>query len=208
MREVVYLVDDDAKWSATICELLDSSGIEVRSFPSAADFLAFLGTVSVPALRGCVLLDMLMPETSGEALFRALLERGVRLPIAILSAHVDSKKVSKLSAEGAANYITKTDQELEQEVQKLLQRHRDFLPRFAGYADILRRIGTLTDDERAVFELSMENEKVEWIADKLQVSPRKAFRDKASLKEKLNVRTTAELVKAYHDWQTGLKLRP
>jgi FixJ family two-component response regulator len=208
MKPTVFLLDDDPAWLATIMEGLTLLDIPSEAFYKGEDLIERFATANREELRGCVLLDMMMPDMNGEDVFRRLIGLGVRLPIAFLSSHVDTKKASKLAVEGAATYITKTDGQLFEEIQAMLARHADFLGRWAPFGDILSRVASLTPEEHQVFELSVINEKAEWIAGEMNCSVRTAFRTLAEVKEKLNVRTAAELVKANRDWKTASKMRP
>jgi FixJ family two-component response regulator len=207
-EEIVYLVDDDAQWMNSIDEWLAEHGMRTRKYASAAEFLYFLSTVKIDRLRGCVLLDMKMPEMEGDELFRKLLAMGIRLPIAFLSSHVDSKKVSKLAIEGAATYITKTDKDLSKEVEKLLRRHRIFLVEFAKHQKILDRVEALDEKEHQVFLTTAKNPGAKLAAEALGVSLRTYYRVLEEVNSKLELRNLADLVSAYHEWQKAQAMRP
>lgn len=207
-EEIVYLVDDDTLWMNSIEEWLAEHGMRTRKFASAAEFLYFLSTMNIGRLRGCILLDMKMPEMEGDELFRKLIALGVRLPIAFLSSHVDSKKVSRLATEGAATYITKTDKELDKEVTKLLHRHREFLREFAKHEKILGMIESLDEKEHQVFLTTVKHPGAKLAADVLGMSLRTYYRVLEEVNRKLELRNLADLVNAFHEWQKAQSLRP
>jgi FixJ family two-component response regulator len=207
-EEIVYLIDDDVRWMNSIEEWLREHGMQIRKFASGAEFLYFLSNKNVDSLRGCVLLDMKMPEMEGDELFRKLLALGVRMPIAFLSSHVDSKKVSRLATEGAATYITKTDKELDKEVAKLLQRHRTFLLEYGKMGKILEMVESLDEKEHQVFLTTVKHPGAKLAADALGMSVRTYYRALEEVNRKLELRNLADLVNVYHQWQKAQTLRP
>jgi formylglycine-generating enzyme required for sulfatase activity len=64
----VHIVDDDASFLAAASRLLQASGFAVKTFSSAADFLAQRDTDA----PGCVVADLQMPEMNGLDLQSAL----------------------------------------------------------------------------------------------------------------------------------------
>ena len=77
----VFLVDDDDAVRASISRFLIASGLHVRSFASAREFLAD----SVLDCPGCLLLDLRMPEIDGLELQEALSESArLVLPVVIV----------------------------------------------------------------------------------------------------------------------------
>jgi two-component system response regulator FixJ len=81
----VFIVDDDAAVRDSLSLLLGLHGHKTRSFARGEDFLATMD----PAPRGCVLLDLRMPDVDGIAVQAALAARGIMLPVIILTAHGD-----------------------------------------------------------------------------------------------------------------------
>ena len=66
----VYIVDDDASVKTAIRRLLTSVGLSCEVYASVPEFLE--RTESVPALYGCLVLDVRMPGPSGLDLQRIL----------------------------------------------------------------------------------------------------------------------------------------
>lgn len=79
----VYLIDDDEAALASTQFLLEALGIAATSF---SDPYAFLH--SVDSLKpGCILTDLRMPAMSGLELHAALIKKGVRWPVVLMSGH-------------------------------------------------------------------------------------------------------------------------
>lgn len=97
----ILLVDDDEDIRTTVADILCEEGYTVSQAENGRDALEQLGRMQgKPCL---VLLDMMMPEMTGEQLLAALAEqqRLAALPIVVLSAHVAS------SVEGARKVVRK-----------------------------------------------------------------------------------------------------
>lgn len=76
-EQTVFLVDDDPGMRDSLTLILELAGYRVRSFASPAAFLAVFSA----AERGCLVLDLRLPDMTGLELQRELLERGALLPI-------------------------------------------------------------------------------------------------------------------------------
>ena len=57
----VFVVDDDPSLRTAVSRLIGSVGLPVRTFGSAADFLANVDL----SQSGCLVLDVRMPDLSG-----------------------------------------------------------------------------------------------------------------------------------------------
>jgi two-component system, chemotaxis family, chemotaxis protein CheY len=87
----ILVVDDDESLREMVGSVLRSSGYSVRL---AADGLAALAVVmdERPAL---VLLDARMPRLDGHGFARELRDRGVRVPIVVMTAARDAGRVAQ-----------------------------------------------------------------------------------------------------------------
>lgn len=81
----VYVVDDDDAVRDSMRVLLESSGLDVRVYSSAQEFLAHV----CKSPKGCLLLDLHMPGMSGVELLEALRMQGSRLPVVIITGRSD-----------------------------------------------------------------------------------------------------------------------
>ena len=97
----ILVVDDDASIRQTVREILDFEGYAVET---AADGLEALRAVErgEPSL---VLLDMRMPELDGWGFARAIRERGIQLPILVMTAAENAR--SWANEIGADGYVAK-----------------------------------------------------------------------------------------------------
>ena len=99
MRKMIFIVDDDVHIGNLLEELLTAEGYAVRRAYSGTEALLLLERER-PDL---VLLDLMLPGLSGEALLPRM--RGV--PVIVLSAKADVQGKVELLLGGAADYVTK-----------------------------------------------------------------------------------------------------
>lgn len=121
--QTVFVVDDDQAMRESLEFLLGTVGLEVRSFASAADFLASYD----PAQPGCLLTDVRMPGIGGFALHEELDRRGIGLPVIMMTAYADVPMAVRAMQAGAIDFIEKpfNDQDLLDRLQTALRQDRD-----------------------------------------------------------------------------------
>ncbi|MBK7954488.1 MAG: response regulator transcription factor [Candidatus Accumulibacter sp.] len=191
MSSHAYLVDDDEAIRDSLGWLLESRGVACFSYSSAEDFLAAWN----PSLAGCILLDIRMDGMSGPELFDALSERGNRLPVIFLTGHGDVPMAVSALKKGAFDFVEKpcNDNELVNRVIEALQLDANQRVAASGADSVNTRISRLTTRERQVMELILAGRLNKVIADELQISMRTVEVHRASLFEKMGVRTAVEL---------------
>src|SRR6266536_5785864 len=82
-KTYVAVVDDDDSFARALGRLLRAAGFEVRTYPSAEDFLA---PTSLPQ-PDCLVLDIQLAGMSGLELQRRLRELGTLTPVIFVTAH-------------------------------------------------------------------------------------------------------------------------
>ena len=102
--QTVFIVDDDASFLATMSRWLRAFGYTVKSFTSAADFLA----QRTMEAGGCVVADLQMPGMDGMALQAALAQSGNPLPIVFLTGYGDIPTSVQAMRYGAEDFLLKT----------------------------------------------------------------------------------------------------
>jgi DNA-binding response OmpR family regulator len=97
----ILIVEDDPSILSTVADILEFEGYRVERATNGAEGLVAIER-SVPAL---VLLDMRMPVLDGWDFARILKDRGVRVPILVMTAARDAQRwADEIGAEG---YISK-----------------------------------------------------------------------------------------------------
>lgn len=84
----ILVVDDDPSIRATVSAILEMEGYPVHSVEDGAQALEAVEQER-PSL---VLLDMRMPVLDGWGFARAIKERGLRLPILVMTAAQDARR--------------------------------------------------------------------------------------------------------------------
>lgn len=102
-ERLVHLVDDEESFRRSASFLLRTSGFEVRCWSSGDEFLKELRCLK----PGCILLDIRMPGTDGMEVLRVLVERGIALPVIMLSAHGDVPLAVRAMKVGAIDFLQK-----------------------------------------------------------------------------------------------------
>jgi two-component system response regulator FixJ len=84
-KGIIHLVDDDPTVRTTLNRLLVSGGYRVREYVSGVELIAAADQL----VEGCILLDINMPDTDGFAVKKALTERGIELPVVMMTGSGD-----------------------------------------------------------------------------------------------------------------------
>ncbi len=189
----VFLIDDDEPTRDALCLQFRSAGLQVESFVSANDFLEKL-----PAdRRGCVVTDVRMPGLSGLDLQRHLVDRGIGLPVIVMTAFGDVRMAVRAMRAGAFDFVEKPfdGQELIDAVRDALNASADITGREETRARVQERMGMLTERERQVLDLVLEGEPNKRIAYTLGISQKTVEFHRANLIAKLDARSTADLIR-------------
>lgn len=88
MQHDILVIDDDPAILMTVAEILHDEGYVVRKAGNGLEGLAALEQ-QLPAL---ILLDMRMPVLDGWGFVRALRERGLEVPLVVMTAAQDTRR--------------------------------------------------------------------------------------------------------------------
>lgn len=191
--KLVYIVDDDAAIRESTDFLLRIAGYEAQSFPSGAAFLSQIGALA----RGCVLLDINMPELSGLQVQEALREREIGWPTIIITAEGDIPVAVQAMKNGAFEFLEKPyeSRALLDALECAFQSLEAATDEREGSEDVRQKISTLTRRETEVFQLMIAGLPNKMIAHELEISPRTVEIYRANVMEKLEVRSLAAAVR-------------
>ena len=190
---LVHLVDDDGAVRRSAGFMLKTSGYQVRSYESGVNLLKDSGELD----QGCILLDIRMPGMDGLEVQQALKDKGVTLPVIIMTGHGDVTLAVRAMKAGAIDFIEKPFEKatllgaIEQGVQRLreVETGRDL----AKEATI--RLQALTPRERDVLDGLAKGFPNKTIAYDLGISPRTVEIHRANLMAKLTVRSLSEALR-------------
>ncbi|AMG74160.1 response regulator transcription factor [Sphingopyxis granuli] len=192
-RKLVYIVDDEGAIRRSASFMLKTSGYAVQTWPTG---VAFLKEVRhMPA--GCVLLDVRMPEMDGLEVQQALIERGVTMPVIILTGHADVSIAVRAMKAGAVDFLEKPFEKavLIGAIENAFARiaATDGAAARAAEADVV--LGVLTPREREVLEGLAQGLPNKTIAYDLGISPRTVEVHRANLMAKLEVRSLSDALR-------------
>ncbi len=167
----VYIVDDDSAVCNGLSMLLESADLNVKTFSSSAEFLAFTPPANAIA---CIILDVRMPQMSGPELQTELLKRNIDLPILFLSGYGDIPLAVETIKAGAVDFLTKpvSAPVLLDKVQQALTLRRQKVNNDQAQRDMSARLTTLTKREHEVLHYALEGFCNKKIAKTLDISVR------------------------------------
>ena len=100
---LIHIIDDEDSVRRSASFMLKTSGFSVQAWASGVAFLKEVRHVEA----GCILLDVRMPEMDGLEVQRTLHERGVTMPVIILTGHGDVSIAVRAMKAGAVDFIEK-----------------------------------------------------------------------------------------------------
>ncbi len=190
----VYVVDDDPAIRDAISLLLKAEGMDVETHSSAS---AFLGAAQ-KSCKGCVVADVSLPGISGIELVSAMKERGLSIPVIMITGHGDVQLAVKAMKLGACDFIQKPFQhEALVEAVKAAVKRSDNEGHSEKVVDFKRRLGSLTARENQVLERLVFGETNKIIAHKLGISVRTVEAHRSNAMAKTGAKSLAELVKMF-----------
>ena len=193
----VYIVDDDASVREALAWLLRSRRLVSQAFDSAEAFLEGVERTGLPGGPACLLLDVRMPGMSGLALFERLQERGLvqGLPVIFLTGHADVPTAVSMVKRGAFDFCEKpfSDNALVDRVEQALAQSQVAVRARQARDSVQKRLGELTERERAVMQRVIEGLPNKRIADQLDISVRTVEVHRARVFDKMAVKSAVEL---------------
>jgi RNA polymerase sigma factor (sigma-70 family) len=190
----VFVVDDDPAVRDALRCLLESNDFQVETFASPRDFLE----AYTEFRPGCLILDVQMPGMTGLALQKKLAEDKVGLPIIMLTAHANVPMAVTAMQEGAVDFIEKpfVEEDLLERIAKAFAHERGRTEEREQCAAILEKLSTLTPREREILDLFVDGKSAKQVAAALGTSYSTVRNQRASIMEKMQADSIAELVKA------------
>jgi two-component system response regulator FixJ len=191
--KLIHIVDDEEAIRRSAGYMLKTSGYAVETWPSG---VAFLKDVR-HAEQGCVLLDVRMPDLDGIEVQRLLAERGVTMPVVIMTGHGDISIAVRAMKAGAVDFLEKPFEKaallgaVEAAFERLMA--ADGAAARAAEAEVI--LSALTPRERDVLEGLAQGLPNKTIAYDLGISPRTVEVHRANLMIKLDVRSLSDALR-------------
>jgi FixJ family two-component response regulator len=189
------IVDDDAAVRESLCELMQSAGLEAVSFASTRELLE-ADALSRP---GCLVLDVRMPGTSGLDLQHQLIKIGNPKPIVFITGHGDIPMTVQAMKAGAIDFLTKPfrDQTLLDAVLAGIERDAAQRAEATILKRNLERLELLTPRERQVLRQVAFGRLNKQIAFDLGISEVTVKLHRSNVMRKLEAGTVGELIRIW-----------
>jgi two-component system response regulator FixJ len=189
----VFIVDDEPAVAKSLRWLIESVGLRVETFCTAAEFLARYRLQD----PGCLVLDVRMPTMSGLELQERLNAEAVSLPIIFVTGHGGVQTAVRALKGGAIDFIEKPfdDQRMLDLVHKAIAVDAENRRRAAAQAEATARYGLLSAREREVLDFIIEGRTNKEIARALGLSAKTVENYRANVMEKMTASTVPHLVK-------------
>lgn len=190
---IVHFVEDDITLHPLVEELLQSIGIQCRSWDSAEGLLK--GIAQQPA--SLLLLDVRLRSMSGLQLLRTLRDAGVHAPVIFLSGVDELPVAIDAMRMGAKDFLTKpfSTQVLLDSVQRALKDSVEDTRLRAIEQDVRGRVARLSHREHDVFLRLIAGKTNKVTAAELGLSDKTVEEYRSKVMSKLRADSLADLVK-------------
>ena len=183
---LVRIVDDNEDLRETCEMMLTYAGWQVRTYAGAWSFLMD----DAPSVPGCLILDISMPDMTGTELQMEMRRRRYSLPIIILTGHANVDLAVTTLKAGAAEFFEKPVDEdrLMKAIAKLC---RESLAKSCGELtgrDLEKAFDLLTEREREILELMIQDVSSQQIAERLGLSDRTIYAHRNAIYRKLGTK--------------------
>ena len=188
---LIRIVDDDISQREALSFLLSSVGYRVAGYASAKEFL----TLDEHWVRGCVILDLRMPDMDGLVLQQEMARRRINLPVVFLSAFGDLSTAVQAMKQGSFDFLEKPVDEaklLSSLAEILLREKQNRLFRTSP-EEVRRKFEQLTEQERHITELYVHGLLKREIAERLGLSRKTVDNHLQSVYKKFAIHSIAEL---------------
>ena len=190
---IVHLVDDDEAIRRSAGFMLKTSGYKVKTYASGVELMKEAKDLE----PGCILLDVRMPEMDGLQVQQALKDRGIGLPVIVMTGHGDVNVAVQAMKAGAVDFIEKPFEKavllsaIDEGISRIEQAGRN-----RARAESARvRLQALTPREHDVLEGLVRGHPNKTIAYDLDISPRTVEIHRANLMTKLGVASLSEALR-------------
>lgn len=189
----VFLVDDDEAIRHSASFMLRHAGFLVKTYN---DGLSFLDHVS-ESQEGCILLDVRMPGMDGLAVQNALNQRGINMPVIILTGHGDVPVAVEAMKGGAIEFLEKPyeKQALVGAIENAFSLLDNQTADDKRGAEAKAKLTSLTPRETEVLECLVAGLTNKGIAQALSISPRTVEIHRAHMMEKLDAESLSSALR-------------
>ena len=196
-KGTVYVVDDDDAIRDSLRWLLEANDYKVELYDSGESFIAKYDPNAIAVL----VLDVRMPGMSGLEVQEHLLARKADLPIIFITGHGEMPVAVRALKKGAVDFIEKPFQQaaLKAQVEHMLNEARERRMKNERQSLNEALLAKLTPREQQVLERIVAGRLNKQIADDLGISIKTVEAHRASIMDKTNSGTVADLMRVVMD---------
>lgn len=190
---IVHLIDDDQAVRDSLAFVLEMNDLPARTYASAEDFLEIAGSLR----GGCVVTDIRMPEMSGLDLVKQMKERGIGLPVVVITGHGDVPLAVEAMRAGVIDFLEKPfdDEALVKSIRTALSTQTQADQQAAERQRFEQMLLTLSAREREVLRGVIAGKMNKVIAYELGISTRTVEVYRANVMSKTQAHGLSELVR-------------
>ena len=191
MSKTVSIIDDEASVRDAVAMLLETQGLTVACYDSAASFLA------APFAAGCIVSDVRMPDVSGLDLLRKLQGEGDPRPVLLMTGHGDVELAVQAIKLGAFDFVEKpfSNERLIASVEEALVASESSLKERLELDDLKSKFAGLSERQRDTMLLLIRGLSNKEIGQQLGISPRTVEIHRTWVMTKMSARSIADLVR-------------
>ena len=189
----VVIIDDDEAVREALEGLLESVGLEAKSFASVQHYADLQPAVDV----GCMVLDVRLPGRSGLDFQTELAKSGNGLPVIFISGHADVAMSVRAMKAGAFEFLTKPvhHQQLLDAIQLAIAHHRVQRVLERRLVAHRARFETLTAREREIAQMVVAGLRNKQIAGDLGLSEATVKLHRGHAMRKMEAESVVDLVR-------------
>ncbi len=189
--QIVYIVDDERRSLDLIKVLMDSSGLKSETFSNPLEFIEAYKS----SHKGCIVLDVNMPQMSGLELQKELNKRGSTLPIIFITGYGNVNIAVEAMKAGAVDFLEKPYEgdALLKSIHFALEKNRNAGSKALADDSMGKRLSSLTPREHEVMSMLAKSLSNKEIARLLNISPRTVEVHRQHIMSKLKIKSVLEL---------------
>ena len=190
---IVFVIDDDLSVRRALTNLIQSVGLEVEAYGSAAELLKS----KLPEVASCLVLDIRLPGLSGLDLQAELARANIRIPIIFITGHGDIPMTVRAMKGGAIDFLTKPfrDQDLLDAVVSAIDKDRKRRETDKTVANLQALYDTLSSREREVLGFVATGLMNKQIAAELDLAEITVKIYRGHIMKKMQARSLADLIR-------------